>query len=653
MCGFCGFIVDHNRNIDLSCVLTEMIDKLAHRGPDSHGHYYADKTGSIVGFGHRRLSIIDLSVNAQQPMGNEDNSVIVVFNGEIYNYEQLTVDLKKRGHKFRSNSDTEVIVHLYEEMNDECVNKLEGMFAFALLDKEKSKILLARDRMGIKPLFYTFKNNQLYFASELKALLCLNELSRELSTKALDYFITYGYIPGEETIFKDIKKLQPASYLTFERERGSVTTKKYWKIEYLPKVGGNEDDLSEKLIELLQQAIKRHLISDVPVGAFLSGGMDSSVVVAMMNQVRGKGINTFSLGYSDSGNDELYYAALVSDHFQTCHQEFKVKPDMSQIIPELMWYLDEPFFDNSIIPTYYISKLARSKVKVVLSGDGGDEIFGGYEWARRQQYQNALGIVSPLIKNMIGKSGWSALGLHDEYGKTWVSKAKRFLYDLNNNIEDGFNRRTCVSNTFRQMLYTEDLKNELNGFNASDYQYNLFYDAQVKDEREKMLYVDTMSFLPDDCLFKVDRMSMAHGLEVRVPFLDRDLVEFSARIPFEYKIKGFTSKYILKKTFAPFLPSDILRQRKQGFTIPISDWLRSDLRELARSILMSKTFKKRGLFNQKSVEWMLEKHNQKKQEFGHRIWSLVVFETWARLFLDEKLDRKPEMSLADIAGNYS
>jgi len=648
MCGVCGFVVEKGKGAaDWSHVLDEMTRVLAHRGPDRDGHYYSKRGDTIIGLGHRRLSIIDLSEKADQPMGNEDGSVQVVFNGEIYNYQDLTKDLKRRGHIFRSQSDTEVIVHLYEDLGENCISNLDGMFAFALWDDKNARLLLARDRLGIKPIFYSFSGGAFCFASEIKALLRVPWVSREIDLEALDAFITYGYIPGSKTIFKSIKKLPPASYLTFENRQISI--RPYWSIQYEPKNSLSPEELNEKLLDLFTKSIERHLISDVPLGAFLSGGVDSSIVVAMMTQVMGTKVETFSLGYGSGGEDELAYAALVARHCGTHHHEFRVDPGMTEILPQLLWYLDEPFFDNSIIPTYYISKLARDNVKVILSGDGGDEIFGGYEWTRRHQYAVAYGMVPGLIRAWLKKLD---RGIHpeDDYGKGFLSKAQRFFNDLNADVETGFIRRTTVSHPFRQMFYSQALINELGGFDATDHQRRLFSEPRVTDEREKMLYADTKSYLPDDCLFKVDRMSMAHGLEVRVPFLDRGLVEFASRIPFEYKIRGFTSKYILKKTFAPYLPREILKQRKQGFTIPISAWLRGDLGDLASRILLSDSLRKRDLFEEKRLKWMLEAHRNGRQELGHRIWSLVVFEIWARLYLDEEIDSAPNLSLEEMQG---
>lgn len=646
MCGICGFIVGHkDGSKDWLGILEVMTQRLVHRGPDSEGYHYSHTSRGVVGLGHRRLSVIDLSENANQPLGNEDDSVIIVFNGEIYNYKELTEELKGRGHRFESHSDTETIVHLYEEVGEQCVDRLHGMFSFALWDEKRNRLLLARDPIGIKPLFYTFKEGNVYFASEIKALLLVDDVSRDMDLKALDHYFTYGYIPGSRTIFKDIKKLPPGSYLIFDN--GDININPYWSIRYLPKTELSEGALKEALLNTLMHAVKRHLVSDVPVGVFLSGGVDSSIVVALMNMVGERQFDTFSLGYASGGKDELPYAATIANRFYTNHHEFRVDPQMTRILPELLWHLDEPFFDNSIIPTYYISKFAREKVKVVLSGDGGDELFGGYEWTRRHQYKVAYDMLPGFIRSPLMKYNYS-LELEDDYGTSFNAKLKRLLADLSSNFQMGFLRRTTVSYPFRQMLYSPEFKGELEEFDAADYRGGLFSEVQVEDDREKMLYADTVSFLPEDCLFKVDRMSMAHSLEVRVPFLDRELVEFVARIPFGLKIRRLTSKYILKKTFSSYLPREILHQRKQGFTIPISAWLKGELGDLASRILLSDELEKRNLFEMNFIRWMLDEHKIGRQEFGHRIWSLVVFEIWARLFLDTTVGEKPNIGLRDL-----
>ena len=646
MCGLCGFIVKSRiENKQWINVLRSMIALLAHRGPDSDGRYFTNCDDLKFGLGHCRLSIIDPTDNANQPLGNEDNSIFVAFNGEIYNYQALTKELSNRGHRFKSKSDTEVILHLYEELGYSCIEKLDGMFAFALLDLKAKRLLLARDRIGIKPLYYSLKKGNIYFASELKSLLLIDEITREIDLEALDCYFTYGYIPGTRTIFKDIKKLLPATYLSFENNEAEIKT--YWNLYYQP-ASIPYTQLKEQLYYLFKKAISKHVVSDVPVGAFLSGGVDSSIVVALMNEVTEGNVSTFSLGYTDGGNDELEYAETMADYCNTNHNEFKVSPDMMAILPELLWHLDEPFFDNSIIPTYLISKLAKKNVKVVLSGDGGDELFGGYEWTRRHQFKAKYELLPKFARKAINHLTPLDLDLGNEYGNDWISITKRIFNDLNSDVESGFRRRTTVSKRFRNRLYSSMLKSELGNFQSESYQRDLFNYANVQDERDKMLYVDTKCFLPDDCLYKVDRMSMASGLEVRVPFLDKDLLEFSTQIPFNYKIKNFTSKYILKDTFAAYLHPEILRQRKKGFTIPISIWIKNGLRSVVDKILFDGSLAARGFFDQTHIKWMVNNHQSGKQELGHRIWSLVVFELWSRLYLDQKITSTPNLSVTDM-----
>ena len=648
MCGICGLVLCEGAfQEDSRSLLAAMTRTLFHRGADSEGTYFQEPPGVVCGLGHRRLSIIDLSRAADQPLANEDRSVQVICNGEIYNYRELTRELESRGHRFKSKSDTEVLVHLYEELGEECTQRLNGMFAFALWDARRRRLVLARDHLGIKPLYYAVEGRNLYFASEIKSLLCVPQLSRQIDVQALDAYLTFGFIPSPRTIFQDIRKLPPATCLVFEDGRLRLTP--YWSIAYSPKWELSESETAERLWELLCAAVQRQMVSDVPLGAFLSGGMDSSSLVAAMTRVGGGSVATFSLGYEGAGGEELEFAAAVARHCRTQHRQFRVAPDMVGMLPRLLWHLDEPFFDNSIIPTYMISQMARSEVTVAISGDGGDELFGGYEWTRRDQYRALYQRLPQHLRTPIGRMMPAGLQPIREYGRNRLSKAHRFLFDLCGDAEAGFRRRTTVSSAFRESLYSDQFKRELNGYDAAGEQHRLFVQAPVRDEREAMLYADTLSYLPDDCLFKVDRMSMAHGLEVRVPFLDLELFEFAARIPYDFKIRGFTSKYILKRAVEQHLPTSILKQRKQGFTVPMASWLRNGLRDLAERVLLGESLQKRGFFNREKLQWMLAEHQSGRQDLGHRIWCLMAFETWAKLYLDQKVSSAPGMSLTELA----
>jgi asparagine synthase (glutamine-hydrolysing) len=647
MCGIAGFVIRGQRDAGVwKEALFRMTRALAHRGPDGEGMLFLETEGLFTGLGHRRLAILDLSERANQPMANEDKTLHVVFNGEIYNHPELKPGYEAKGHFYSTTSDTETILHAHEEEGPLSVRRLDGMFAHALWDAPKKQLTLVRDRMGIKPLFYALVPGGIVFASEIKALLEAPGVAREMDMEALDAYITLGYIPGERTIYRGIRKLPPASVLVFED--GKARIERYWELRYVPKRDSGVAALTEELRDVFAQAAKRHLLSDVPVGAFLSGGLDSAVVAAVTAPMEGGPADAFSLGHTGGGPDEIAYAGETARHIGMRHHGLRLAPDVAQVLPGLVWHLDEPFFDNSILPTYRISAWAGEHVKVALSGDGGDELFAGYEWCRRQQWAQCYQALPETLRG-----GAERLlpdrNLEEHYGSARRHKAARLLRDLNSGVEAGFIRRTSVAAEFRARLYSPALREHLGGRDAADTRRRLFW-VETPDPREKMLFADTVTFLPDDCLFKVDRMSMACGLEVRVPFLDRELVEFAARLPFHYKLRGFTSKWILRRAFRPLLPASLFRRPKTGFTIPVSHWLRGELGGLARRMLLEETFPKRDLFDPGFVRWMLDAHQAGTQELGHRIWSLVVFEVWARLFLDQSTREKPLATLWDMAG---
>lgn len=645
MCGLCGFMMKKG-GCDPEALLRDMTRLLAHRGPDGSGQSVIDAGRFWVGLGHRRLSVIDLSENGAQPMANEDGALSLVYNGEIYNHRALMRGLLERGHVFRSRSDTEAIVHLYEEKGEACVEDLSGMFAFALWDAAKKRLVLARDRVGIKPLFYARVGEGLFFASEIKSLLLAPGVSRDMDLGALDCFFTFGYTPGRRTIFNQIRKLPPARLGIFDGE--VFGEKRYWELSFLPKLDLPEEDLALCLREEFTKAVSRHLVSDVPVGAFLSGGLDSGIVTTEACRQMAEPARAFTIGWEGLSGDETDQARTVARACGARHQVFKVTPRVTDILPGLLWHLDEPFFDNSIIPTFLVSGLAREHVKVVLSGDGGDELFGGYEWTRRHQYTEYFSRLPGFARRAAGTL-IPAPELEDEYGKSPLSKLKRLHADLANGMIPGFLRRTTVSARFREELYSPKLRKALGEFDAVREKAAPFPEPEVADHRERMLYADFASFLPDDCLFKVDRMSMAHGLEVRVPLLDVDLVELAARIPFSQKIRGLRSKYLLRRAFADFLPESSFARPKQGFTLPVSSWLAGELYEPVKNLLLSERLRRRGLFNRDFIERMLIEHRAGRQELGHRLWSLVIFEAWARLYLDEKITEKPGQGLWELA----
>jgi asparagine synthase (glutamine-hydrolysing) len=630
MCGICGIIYKDREKVVDNALLTGMRDLLLHRGPDDAGNFIYKN----VGLGARRLSIIDIG-QGHQPIHNEDKTAWIVFNGEIYNYAALRESLLQQNHIFYTHSDTEVILHLYEEYNSNCLAKLRGMFAFAIWNCRTKTLFLARDRLGIKPLYYAYKDGNLIFSSELKSILTTNLVNTDIDNEALSCYFSYGYIPSPYSIFKEIRKLPPANFLLWHE--GALQIYKYWDLDYRDKLSISETDISLRLEELLNEIVSSHLESEVPLGAFLSGGMDSSTVVSFMKDNSKIPVKTFSIGFDIKSHNELNYADTVSQYLGVENKKFITTAKAIDILFKLIWHLDEPFADTSIIPTYLLCKLTKDYVTVALSGDGGDEIFGGYSWMSRyyiSSYFNQL--IPEFLRGVLNK-----LFIRDkstiQYRTGYFNKLKRLNLDANLSLEDGFLRRT----TFDRGIMNRILIHNNKDFDPCDIQRSYFAKAKVKDTIEKMLYVDTMMYLPEVCLFKVDRMSMANSLEVRVPLLDHKLVEFVAKIPFGLKLKGSTSKYILKKTMAKRLPYETLHKPKRGFSIPVDSWLRQDLQAFATNLLLENKTKNRGFFNSAAVKEVLEKHKSGSFNLGYVIWALLVFEIWARTYLDKNNFQTP------------
>ncbi|MBW1988843.1 MAG: asparagine synthase (glutamine-hydrolyzing), partial [Deltaproteobacteria bacterium] len=553
MCGVCGFAGPPGRNRAAADKLLEaMCRRLAHRGPDGQGALYREQGGVAVGLGHRRLSIIDLSEGGAQPMENEDGTVALSANGEIYNYKELSAGLKRRGHVFRGACDSEVLVHLYEEKGTGMLHELSGMFAFALWDGKNERLVLARDRAGIKPMYWTLAGGTLYFASEAKALLICPGVGRKVDEKALDAYLALGYIPGERTIFQGIHKLPPAGLLVFEQ--GAAAVSRWWKPAWTPKADLSEAEAAERLPEVLRRAVSRHLVADVPVGSFLSGGVDSTVVTALA-AASAPGLSTFSLGWEGSAGDELPFARLAADFLRTDHHELLTQPASADLLPKILWHLDEPLFDNSALPAWQLCALARGRVKAVLSGDGGDELFAGYSWTLRDQLRRGFALLTGPAHGAACAALALCFARGREYDPSLLSKAVRAVGDLCGSMEEGFIRRTSVSAGFRQRLYSPALKERLGGWDAVSLRRAAFAEPRVEDGRERMLHADFSTFLPDDCLAKMDRMSMAHGLEVRVPLLDPEVVDFAVRLPYGFKVRGLTGKHVVKRAFTGRVPS--------------------------------------------------------------------------------------------------
>lgn len=631
MCGVCGFVslkpVQGGESI-----LEQMVLSLRHRGPDARGTL-VNCGNAFAYLGHTRLAIIDLSEAGNQPMPNEDGTVWVIYNGEIYNFLELRNLLEQKGHRFRSHTDTEVIVHAYEEWGEGFVAKFRGMFAFAIWDKgqgtrDKGRLILARDRLGIKPLYYAhLSDGTMVFASELLALMQHPEISSEIDPLAVDAYFAYGYIPAPLTIYKSVRKLPPAHYLVWEN--GEIRLHRYWQLDFAQKRTGSEDELAEELKERLRETVKSHMISDVPLGAFLSGGMDSSSVVALMAQVSDRPVKTFSIGFDDEQFNELPYARLVAERYGTEHHEFIVAAPTASLMPELIPHFGEPFADSSALPTYIVSKIAREHVTVALSGDGGDEIFAGYEWTRRAllwtnkpSREVSFFSFQSQVPNLQSLNPWrEALIRH---GTDWWHKLVKALRDWQAGPVTTFQRRTRTPFTIRQLLYSRDLIASLNGQTADCIQNELLYNASVRDWREMFLYCDTMLYLPEDCLTKVDRMSMAVALEVRPPLLDHTIVEFAASLPFEMKWRDGVTKWLLKRAMKDDLPEETMKQRKQGFSIPVTRWMRGQFADK----LLSSISNRDEILNAESVRKMVELHRSGKANFGHLLWRLYVWSIW-------------------------
>jgi len=633
MCGICGKLVfDGAQPVDAQLIL-RMNKVLRHRGPDDEGVYV---NGSI-GLGHTRLAIIDLSPLGNQPMPNEDKTIWVTYNGEIYNFLELRPALERKGHRFFSNSDTEVIVHLYEEYDVECVKHLRGMFAFAIWDSNRQRLFLARDRLGQKPLVYAITGSSLIFASEIKAILQDPQVERQVDLEAIHYYLTYGYVPPPMTAFKGIKKLAPGHILTWEK--GDLRIERYWDLHYTPKTMLSEAECQERILELLREATKIRLISDVPLGAFLSGGIDSSSVVAMMSQVASEPVKTYSIGFEEADFDELHYARLIAEKFDTDHHEFVVRPDALAILPKLVWHYNEPYADASAVPTYYVSKITREHVTVALNGDGGDESFAGYP---RYAMRKSVDLIADSL-GMLPRGARRAIqNFLSKFDPEWISRNMilRRLHWMLDAADSTSPQRysrfmTKVHADIKEQLFTPDFGQLVANTNPVDLLVKLYHQTDAPDNVDKTLYMDVMAYLPDDLLVKVDIASMAVSLEARSPYLDHHLVEFAASLPANYKLRGKTTKYLLKKSLEKVLPLEVLYRTKMGFGVPISHWLRGELKDFAYELLLDNVATQRGYFKPAYVRALLDDHISGNGDHTSRIWTLLNLELWHRMFIDQ------------------
>ncbi len=645
MCGIAG-IVNYYQKRDVSKrLLQNMVSALEHRGPDDVGIYVK----ANVGLGVRRLSIIDLE-KGHQPITNEDSTIWVAYNGEIYNYKELRQELEKKNHKFRTDSDTEVLVHLYEELGRDLVTRLNGMFAFALWDTKRQTLLLARDRVGIKPLFYHIGRDKLIFASEIKSLLHDSMVSRELNLQALSDYFSFLYVPDPATIFKNIKKLPPAH--TLEYVDGEVSIQRYWTIPYQkPEFGADGlhkgaldsaqiQHYASEIRERLQESVRRRMISDVPLGAFLSGGIDSSAITALMSKVAdAQQVKTFSIGFPNAGYyDERKYARKVSSLLNTQHYEFEVEPNALEMLPLLIKYFDEPFADSSAIPTYYLSKMARQHVTVCLSGTGGDEIFAGYRrylienlFEHYHKYPKFLQSLAMTLSRALPVSRTSAV-------KEYFLLLKRFLDcpDTSSMLRH-INMMTCFQDDVKELLFADGVGQDLA---SSEYVLSQYYKkAEEFDDLTRTLYTDFHTYLPGDLLVKEDRMTMAASLEGRVPFLDHEFIEYVASIPSDLKIRKLTTKYILKEAMRSLLPSGIIERRKHGFAVPLGEWFKKDLKTYTTDVFQDQTTVQRGYVKSDYVLSLLQEHQKGLQDYSSQLWAVLVFELWCREYVDKPQEK--------------
>jgi asparagine synthase (glutamine-hydrolysing) len=628
MCGICGKLnFDAQAPVE-QAVLQKMMAAIRHRGPDDDGMYLSGP----IGLGFRRLSIIDLNTG-HQPISNEDGTIWIIFNGEIYNYQELRPGLLARGHKLKTQTDTEVIVHLYEEMGPRCLEKLRGMFAFALWDARQQTLFLARDRVGIKPLYYSCDQHSLVFGSEMKAILADPDVRREINPEIIARFLTFYYLPGEETLFQSIHKLPPGHYLLAREGRTEV--RQYWDLHFSePDPPMDLDTAKQKLVHLLEEAVQQHMIADVPVGFLLSGGVDSTAVLSFAVGKTDKPISSFTVGFaSPDVADERPYARLAAKTFGTQHFDITISPDdFRDFLPRFVWHMEEPVCEPPAVALYYISKLASQYVKVLISGEGGDEAFAGYSNYRNLVWLERLKLLLGPFRRLTSESLITMNRLiHsriiEKYAPLLDVPLSRYYYSRTSNPFRFFNRNA-------EKLYTRDFARHVSKAGSADPTAKYFVNGMPSDRLARMLYVDTKTWLPDDLLVKADKMTMANSVELRVPFLDHVLLEFAASLPSDFKLRWFTTKFLAKAALEERVPKPILKRKKAGFPVPYEKWMRADLRGWVSDVLLDRRTRERGYFEPGVVENLLVE-DRRTGDYPKEIFSLVVLELWHRVFLDQ------------------
>ncbi len=610
-------------------VLARMCEAIRHRGPDEDGFYVNGSTGMAM----RRLAIIDLA-GGQQPIPNRDRTAWIVFNGEIYNYRELREKLEKLGHEFRTNCDTEAIIHAYDRYGADCPKHLRGMFAFAIWDERKQELFLARDRVGKKPLLYANINGQLIFGSEFSALLQHPDISRDIDREAIHYYLSFMCVPAPLTAYRAIRKLEPGHTLRFTRD-GEIITARYWQPDFSAKTTMDEEEAGERAIEILRDAVRVRLMSEVPLGAFLSGGIDSSAVVALMSEASSGPVKTFSIGFEEQDFSELHHARRVAEHIGAEHHEFIVRPNALEVLPTLVEHYGEPYADSSAIPTYYVSRETRRHVTVALNGDGGDECFAGYERYAAMRLAERYRRLPALFREGVVRQAFNLLP-SSELRRSRVRDIKRFLHAASLPAVERYLRWVSVLDAdAKRDLYTDDFRREMAGYDSAAWLAPWFAQANGAGVVDAALLTDTMTYLPNDLLVKVDIASMAVSLEARSPFLDHHVIEFAATLPEKMKLRGLTTKYLLKKrVLAKLLPAENLNRSKMGFGVPIGHWFRGEMKGFVRDALLAEKSLARGFFRPAAVTRMVEEHTTGARDHAHQLWTLLMLELWFQRFID-------------------
>lgn len=626
MCGIVGTV---NRSGPIQRDVLEAMNRaIIHRGPDEDGFYVKDN----VGLAMRRLSIIDLA-GGQQPIHNADKTKWIVFNGEIYNFHELRTDLEKRGHRFYTNSDTEAIIHLYDEYGKDCVQHLRGMFAFAIWDDKEKELFIARDRVGKKPLLYShWQNGDLIFGSEFMAMLQHPAITRDIDHEAIDAYLSFLCVPAPLTAYKEIRKLEPAHWLSWKN--GEIKTERYWLPDFSKKIKINEEDAIEETTRILRESTKLRMISEVPLGAFLSGGVDSSTIVALMAQESSQPVKTFSIGFEEQDYSELKYAKRVAEHVGAEYHEFIVKPDALEVLPTLVEHYGEPYADSSAIPTFYVSKETRQYVTVALNGDGGDESFAGYErYAAMQIAEKLAKFPGNLVRQAVGFP--LKFAPTSELKKTRIRDAKRFITAAKlPTTERYYKWQSSFNRQAKQEMYTDEFADNVRSFDASGSLEKWFNSANGSGILDSTMLVDQMTYLPNDLLVKVDIASMANSLEARSPFLDHKVIEFAASLPESIKMKRFKNKDLLKKVAAKLVPAEVIYRRKMGFGVPIGNWFRGEMKGFLKEILLSESSLKRGIIKPEIITRYVDEHLSSKRDHAHQLWTLMMLELWFKRFID-------------------